>query len=234
MKIMLDAGHGYNTQGKRSPDGMREYEFNRAVANYAKSVLDGYENTTVYFAHSDSADVPLVTRTNRANELKVDVFVSIHANAFGAGGWDSASGIETFVYTSKPKEAYDLAIKVQNNLLRASGLPNRGVKTANFHVLRETHMTAILAECGFMTNKTDQSKLKSESYRKAAAEAIVNALAAQYGLKHKPVPKPQPKPVASSGKLYKVQVGAFSDRNNADKLAAELKSKGYPITIVIE
>lgn len=231
---MLDAGHGYNTQGKRSPDGMREYEFNRAVANYAKSVLDGYENTTVYFAHSDSADVPLVTRTNRANELKVDVFVSIHANAFGAGGWDSASGIETFVYTSKPKEAYDLAIKVQNNLLRASGLPNRGVKTANFHVLRETHMTAILAECGFMTNKTDQSKLKSESYRKAAAEAIVNALAAQYGLKHKPVPKPQPKPVASSGKLYKVQVGAFSDRNNADKLAAELKSKGYPITIVIE
>ncbi|MDQ0414574.1 N-acetylmuramoyl-L-alanine amidase [Mesobacillus stamsii] len=234
MKIMLDAGHGYNTQGKRSPDGMREYEFNRAVANYAKSVLDGYENTTVYFAHSDSADVPLVTRTNRANELKVDVFVSIHANAFGAGGWDSASGIETFVYTSKPKEAYDLAIKVQNNLLRASGLPNRGVKTANFHVLRETHMTAILAECGFMTNKTDQSKLKSESYRKSAAQAIVDALVAQYGLKRKPAPKQQPKPVTASGKLYKVQVGAFSDRNNADKLASELKSKGYATFVVQE
>lgn len=236
MKIMLDAGHGLFTQGKQSPDGMKEYEFNSAVANYAKALLEQYENTTVYFAHDPSGkvDVPLVTRTDRANELKVDAYVSIHANAFGAGGWNDATGIETFVYPTKPKEAYELAIKIQTNLLRASGLQNRGVKTADFHVLRESHMAAVLAECGFMTNKTDLTKLKSDSYRRAAAEAIVDALAAQYGLKKKPAPKPQPTPSMSSGKLYKVQVGAFADAKNAERLAAELKSKGYATFIVKE
>lgn len=236
MKIMLDAGHGHNTPGKRSPDGMKEFEFNLAVANHAKALLDGYENTTVYFAHDPSGkiDVPLSTRTDRANQLNVDAFVSIHANAFGNGGWNAATGIETFVYKTKPQKAYELAIKIQNNLLRASGLPNRGVKTADFHVLRETHMDSVLAECGFMTNKTDLNKLKSESYRKAAAQAIVDALAAQYGLKKKPAPKPQPKPTVKPGTLYKVQVGAFRDRKNADDLAAELKRKGYPVTIAIE
>ena len=89
MKIMLNAGHGYNTPGKRSPDGMGEYEFNRAVANHAKRLLAEYKDVTVYFAHSDSRDVPLQERTNNANRLKVDVYVSIHANAAG-NGWDSA------------------------------------------------------------------------------------------------------------------------------------------------
>lgn len=189
MKFMLDAGHSRVTPGKRSPDGMLEFEFNSVVANYAKALLEGYENTIVYFAHdpSGNVDIPLITRTNRANELNVDAFVSIHANAFGPGGWHSASGIETFVYTTKPKNAYELAIKIQTNLLRASGLPNRGVKTADFHVLRETDMDAVLAECGFMTNKTDLSKLKSDAYRKAAAEAIVDALAEQYQLVKKKV-----------------------------------------------
>lgn len=189
MKFMLDAGHSRVTPGKRSPDGMLEFEFNASVADYAKELLEGYENTTVYFAHDPSGkiDIPLTTRTNRANELKVDCYVSIHANAFGPGGWHEASGIETFIHPSKPKEAYELAIKIQNNLLRASGLPNRGVKTADFHVLRETDMTAVLPECGFMTNKTDLSKLKSDSYRRAVAEAIVDALANQYRLVKKKV-----------------------------------------------
>lgn len=237
MKIMLDAGHGSNTPGKRSPDGMREFEFNSAVANYAKALLlSGYENVTVYFAHDPAGkiDIPLTTRTNRANELKVDVYVSIHANAFGTVGWHGARGVETFVYPTKPKIAMGLANKIQNNLVKASGMPNRGVKTADFHVLRETKMDAVLAECGFMTNKEDMKLLRSDSYRRKAAQAIVDALAEQYRMKKKAVPKPAPKPAqkASSDKLYKVQVGAFADRKNADRLAAELKAKGYATYIV--
>jgi N-acetylmuramoyl-L-alanine amidase len=193
MKIMLDAGHGYNTPGKRSPDGMREFEFNSSVANHAKALLEGYENTTVYFAHDPSGkvDIPLTTRTDRANELKVDAFVSIHGNAFGPGGWHAASGIETFVYPTRPKEANELANRIQKGLVMVSGLPNRGVKTADFHVLRETKMDAVLAECGFMTNKNDVKLLKSEDYRKKVAGVIVESLAAQYGLKKKPAPKPE-------------------------------------------
>jgi N-acetylmuramoyl-L-alanine amidase len=222
MKIMLDAGHGHSTPGKRSPDGMREYEFNRAVANYAKQLFQNYENVTVYFAHSDERDVPLEERTNKANRLNVDVYVSIHANAFGSGGWTSASGFETYVYPSKPPVAYQLAQKIQRYLAAETGLPNRGVKTANFHVLRETEMDAVLVESGFMTSRNDIKLLRSEEYRRTVAEAIVNAVAEQFNLKR----KNNPSPPNTSG-LYKVQVGAFKEQKNADDLATKLRSDGY-------
>jgi len=219
---MLDAGHGYNTPGKRSPDGMREYEFNRAVALYARSLFQDYQNTTVFFAHSDDRDVPLQERTNKANSLNVDAYVSIHANAFGSGGWTSASGIETYVYPSRPPVANQLAQKIQRNLIVETGLPDRGVKTANFHVLRETKMDAVLIECGFMTSQNDIKLLRSEAYRRTVAEAIVNAVASQFNLKR----NSNPSPPNSSG-LYKVQAGAFNEKKNADDLAAKLRSGGY-------
>lgn len=222
MKIMLDAGHGYNTPGKRSPDGMREYEFNRAVANYARSFLQNYENVTVYFAHSDERDVPLQERTDKANRLDVDAYVAIHANAFGSGGWTSPRGIETYVYTSRPPVATQLAQRIQRNLIAETGLPDRGVKTASFHVLRETEMEAVLVEGGFMTNKEDIKLLRSETYRKTVAEAIVNAVASQYDLKKKSNPNPP-----STNGLYKVQAGAFKDKKNADELVDKLKQDGY-------
>ncbi|MBM7690956.1 N-acetylmuramoyl-L-alanine amidase [Peribacillus deserti] len=247
MKIMLDAGHGYNTPGKRSPDGLKEYEFNRAVASYAKASLLTYQNVTVYFAHSDKNDVPLKQRTDFANSLEVDVYVSIHANATGNGvDWvDAAEGIETYVYTSKPKEAFELAKKVQASLISKTGMKDRGVKTADFHVLRESHMTAILIECGFMTSRKDIKLLRSDFYRKACAEAIVKALAQQYGLKAKPKPapakppaaKPTPAPLPSkpsepASELHKVQVGAFKERKNAEELVEQLKKAGFDASIL--
>ncbi|WP_121611055.1 N-acetylmuramoyl-L-alanine amidase [Mesobacillus foraminis] len=235
MKIMLDAGHGYSTPGKRSPDGMREYEFTRSVANHARSLLNNYRDVTVYFAHSDQEDVPLQERTNKANSLKVDAYVSIHANAFGGGGWTSAKGIETFVYLTRPRGSNQLAQKIQRNLIVSTGLEDRGVKTADFHVLRETNMDAVLIEAGFMTNREEIKLLRSDAYRKAVAEAIVNALADQYNLNRKPSKpaqpvKPAPSPTRTSPSLkgfYKVQAGAFKNRKNADELAESLQKDGY-------
>ncbi|RHW38911.1 N-acetylmuramoyl-L-alanine amidase [Neobacillus notoginsengisoli] len=220
MKIMLDAGHGYSTAGKRSPSGMREYEFNRAVANFAKKELETYQNVTVYFAHSDDRDVPLKERTDKANKLGIDVYVAIHANAY-QDTWNSANGIDTFVYVTKPREAVDLAQKVQRHLVAKTGLRDRGVKTANFHVLRETKMTSMLAECGFMTNREEEALLRSDTYRMTCAKAITAGIVEQYGLKKKPV---APKPVKS---LYKVQVGAFRDKSHADELVKKVTAKGY-------
>lgn len=220
MKIMLDAGHGYSTAGKRSPSGMREYEFNRAVANYAKKELETYQNVTVYFAHSDDRDIPLRERTDKANNLGVNVYVAIHANAY-QDTWNNANGVDTFVYVTKPREAVELAQKVQRHLVAKTGLRDRGVKTANFHVLRETKMTAILSECGFMTNREEEALLRSDTYRMTCAKAIAAGIAEQYGLKKKPAP---PKPAKT---LYKVQVGAFREKSHADALAKKLIAKGY-------
>ncbi|MBT2689086.1 N-acetylmuramoyl-L-alanine amidase [Bacillus sp. ISL-47] len=221
MKIMLDAGHGYDTSGKRSPDGIREYEFNRAVANLAKGLLENYQNVTVYFAHSDEQDVPLSERAELANRLHADCYVSIHANAYGTGGWNEVGGIETFVYPSRPQEALELAQKIQRNLIHTTGLRDRGIKTADFHVLRETKMTAVLVECGFMTNKEEAALLRTPVYRKRCAQAIVKAIAEQYGLKRK----------SEGPKQYKVQV-TFEERQEAEKLAGNLLNDGYNAMII--
>jgi N-acetylmuramoyl-L-alanine amidase len=240
MKIMLDAGHGYNTPGKRSPDGFREYEFTRAVANYAKKLLDTYKDVTVYFAHSDERDIPLNERTDMANRLKVDIFVSIHANAFGST-WNDANGIETFVYVTKPPIAYALAQKIQRNLITSTGLRNRGVKTADFHVLRETNMDAVLVECGFYTNQEELKLIRSEAYRTKCAEAIVKGLVDQYKLvKEKTsststnTPNPTKPAAPSTTGLFKVQVGAFANRANAEELVQSLESDGYDAFITFE
>jgi N-acetylmuramoyl-L-alanine amidase len=241
MRIMLDAGHGYNTPGKRSPDGLREYEFTRAVANYARRLLESYQNVNVFFAHSDERDVPLQERTASANKLNVDLFVSIHANAYGST-WNSANGIETFVYITKPARSYALAQKIQRQLVTLTGLRNRGVKTANFHVLRETNMDAVLVECGFYTNPEEIKLIRSESYRRTCAQAITNAIVEQYNL-IKPKtsststttparPNPPSSPAAKG--LYKVQVGAYSVRENAEALVRQLESDGYQAFITFE
>lgn len=230
MKIMLDAGHGYSTPGKRSPNGMKEYEFTRVVASYAKQFLETYQNVTVYFAHFDQRDVPLQERTNSANRLKVDAYVSIHANAYGST-WNDARGIETYVYPTRPRIALELAQKIQKHVILATDLRNRGVKTADFHVLRETNMDAVLIECGFMTNQEEANLLQTDAYRRTVADAIVKGVAEQFKLAKKataltPAPTPAPAP-NNSGGLYKVQVGAFSNRKNADELVQRLKKEGF-------
>ncbi|MFE4569938.1 N-acetylmuramoyl-L-alanine amidase [Paenibacillus chitinolyticus] len=183
LKVVFDGGHGPNTQGKRTPDGsLKEYEFNRAVANYAAPMLREYNGVEVQFTHSDARDVPLKERTDQANRWGADLFVSIHANSAGGSGWSDASGIETFIYTSNPKDSRAIAEVVQQHMVMATGLRDRGVKLGDLHVLRETHMTSILVECGFMSNHAEAELLKQEPYRKTCAGAIVNAIVKHYGL----------------------------------------------------
>jgi len=192
MRIVIDAGHGPETPGKRSPDGsLREYHFNSAVARYvADALLHGYEGVDILLTHADDRDVPLKERTDRANRWGADLFVSIHANAAGDGGWNSAQGIETYVYETRPPAAVALANAVQRQLIRATGRPDRGVKSANFHVLRETKMPAILVECGFMTHRQECELLKSDAYRRKCAEAIVAGIVETYGLRPKQPAQP--------------------------------------------
>jgi N-acetylmuramoyl-L-alanine amidase len=230
FKITLSAGHAKTTPGKQTPDGtMKEWEFNAAVVKYLMAELANYEGVAVLRLDDPTGkrDIPLQERSDRANAWGANVHIDIHANAFGCT-WNDVGGIETYVYKTKPKEAVALAQKVQANLIKATGLKDRGVKAADLHMLRETKMTAILVECGFMTNREEAELLKCDNYRRIVARAILDGLVSQYKLKKKA--KPQQKP--SDGKLYRVQVGAFSDRKNAERLAEELKKKGYPAIIV--
>lgn len=198
MRIMLDGGHGYYTSGKRTVDGtMREWEFNSSVALLVANELAKYEGVITQFSHDTTGktDISLDARTDKANAWGADLLVSIHANGYSTG-WNSAHGIETFVYKTSLKGSYNVASKVQAALIAATGLSNRGVKAGNLHMVRESNMDAILVECGFMTNQAEAALLKTAAYRNKCATAIVKGIVQAYGLKAKPVvaPKPAPKP----------------------------------------
>jgi N-acetylmuramoyl-L-alanine amidase len=226
MKIMLDAGHGFFTPGKRSPNGMREYEFNREVAEFAKQMLNQYESVEVIFSHNDKEDVPLAERVAKAKKEKVDVVVSIHANAYGST-WNDANGIETFISDDRmPFTEFELASHIQNHLIRETGRRNRGVKRGNLYMTKVSNMIpSVLCELGFMTNREEAALLKSSAYREKCAQAIVNGLVEQYKLKLKSQLKK---------KLAYIKTGSMPIED-AEKYAAEWKEKyGWKIVHVIE
>lgn len=234
LKITHAAGHALVTKGKESPDGYKEWQYTNEIVKFVIAELAHYENVAQKRIDDPSGkvDYSLKKRVQDVNDWGAHVHIDYHLNAFGNGGWNNVGGTETYVYTTRPKEALELARRVQANLLKELGFADRGVKAANFQMLRETKMTAILPEFAFMTNKNEAMKMRTAEYQKKAAKAVVAGLVSQYGLKRKA--KPTPAPSASKKGLYKVQVGAFSNKKNADNLAAELKKKGYSTYIVQE
>ena len=102
--VCIDPGHAKNTAGKRSFDGtLREYEFNRDVAKRLKSHLERHGIKTMYSCNPESpVDASTYSRCKAANEAKADIFVSVHANAYGSV-WNDANGWE--VYFCRGSEA---------------------------------------------------------------------------------------------------------------------------------
>ena len=183
MKIIIDAGHGPNTDGKRTPDGkMKEFEFNEAVSQFIKKELTGF-GVILINSHVKERDVPLNERTTLANKMGVDAFISLHANAYGTT-WNDVSGIESYTYTKPSEQSLILASLIQNSLCSLTGRPNRGVKKADFAVVRDTRMPAVLVECGFMTNKNEAMLLQSIDYRMRCAKAIAFAILCWIEQKH--------------------------------------------------
>lgn len=182
MKIVIDAGHGPETPGKRSPDGvLREYMFNSVTARYVIELLKQYDGVEIMATFEDGRDVPLKERTERANNWGADVFISIHANAMG-DNWSSAKGIETFEYLHTDPVTDRLAQVIHRHMIQETKRMDRGLKRADYHVLRETHMPGVLIECGFMDNVEDCALLCSDEYRRTCAKAIVGAIVELYSL----------------------------------------------------
>jgi N-acetylmuramoyl-L-alanine amidase len=212
MKIAyLDAGHAHCTAGKRSPDStLMEWEFNKDVVELIKTGLTrcGITSLEVNPTPEKGTEVSLGERCSRANKHWADnkkpeaVYVSVHANALSSV-WSSAKGTETYVYNLSSVESTKCAKTVHLEILRALGTVNRGVKEANFAVLRNTNMPAILLEYGFYSNKEECEMLKSKAKRKVMAEATVKGLCLYFGVEYKAevIVKPAPvKPIVEAVK----------------------------------
>lgn len=192
-RIFIDPGHGGSDPGAIG-NGIVEKELNLAVSLRLRELLEadtadpsGGGEWEVMMARTDDASVSLTARTNMANGWPADRFVSIHHNAFSSS---IASGTETFSFANGTPGA-DLRDQLQDELIAAMGFVDRGSKTANFHVLRESQMPAALTEAGFLSNPGNAAALSAPGAVEALARAHLFGIQRHYGLPpHVPISGP--------------------------------------------
>ncbi len=192
-RIMLDPGHGGKDRGTIGKwQKYREKDFTLAVARQVRNLLRqrGY---TVGMTRDSDKTVSLTERAALAKRWKADAFVSIHANYVSTA---SVSGAEVFVLTPKntpstygntrskaasPGNAFDqrsalLGYDVQKALVTGTKCVDRGLKRARFVVLRDAPCPAALIEAGFMSNRLEESRLRSAAYQAKIAAGIANGI----------------------------------------------------------
>ena len=185
--ILLDGGHGENTPGKQSPDGLlKEYAYTREIVKRVFNSLKelGYEP---YILVPEINDISLSTRVKRANSIynasgKKAILVSIHCNAAGADGkWHSANGWSVFVAQNASANSKRLA----NCLKKAADdqklkvriqYPNKSYWVQSLAICRDTNCPAVLTENMFQDNKEDVEFLLSEDGKKKITELHVNGI----------------------------------------------------------
>lgn len=194
-KIAIDAGHGSNTAGKRTPDGYREHWINVRHAHFFEkackrcgfaTVRIGWDDTNA----KDDLDVTILARQKAIRAADVDISVSWHANAYGDGKtYNGANGVVTYIHSvsSKQKDSKSLADLVQAELIRGTAQKNRGVKTGNFGVCNATYMrckAAILIESAFMTNSREAELLKTDKFCQEQAEDACRGICKYLGVNY--------------------------------------------------
>jgi MYXO-CTERM domain-containing protein len=182
--IVIDPGHGGTDPGGTG-NAMEEKNVVLDVSKRFKALLDadsadtaGGGKWTAYMTRTTDVYVSLAGRSAYSNNKGADRFMCIHSNAFSD---PSAHGTETFSYATTGNGAA-LRNLVQAEVLKAWNLTDRGNKTANFAVLRDTAAPAELHELAFITNATDAAHLKSLTERQKAAEAHLRAIQRHYNI----------------------------------------------------
>ena len=170
-RVVIDPGHGGKDPGATGVSGTKEKAINMAVALYVEALLRDAGADVIMTRNGDYC-VYIYDRPEMANALKADVFVSIHANADPRG---QAEGTETYYHTNHPASRY-LAEVIHAQVVNAIGRPDRGVRFANFAVLRETDMPSALLEVLYMSSAQDERLLLDPAVQQRTAEAIVMAL----------------------------------------------------------
>lgn len=178
--VIIDAGHGGKDFGAIGENGIREKD---VVLNVAKEIIGLNkalfdDRFAIYMTRYGDTLISLKDRGRLVRAIKADVFVSLHCNYSDNS---NARGIEVYVSNRKAKysiEATWLAYNIQANLNRKLGFESRGVKFANFEVLRETvaYSPSVLVEMGFMTNTNESDYYLKPKNIRAKALAILMGL----------------------------------------------------------
>lgn len=228
-KIYIDAGHGGHDGGAVG-NGIKEKDIVLDIAKRVKAGLEQYKNTSVLMTRENDTFLSLSERTKKANNWNADLLLSIHIN--GATN-KSAKGFETFVYNDVSSGTVAFQNVLHAEIMRAMGsnITDRGKKRANFHMVRESKMKAVLTENLFISNASDANLLKSADFRQKVANGHISGVVKFLGLQKERNEEPEE---PDTGELFKVQVGAFGERNNAEALVRDLEKRKYSAFIVVE
>ncbi|SHI77924.1 N-acetylmuramoyl-L-alanine amidase [Desulfosporosinus lacus] len=194
MKVCIDPGHGGYDPGGIG-NGLKEKDLTLDVCLKLKPLLEFNGISVILTRDGDYAPGhyendqkgDLGARVNSAELGKADLFVGVHINAGGG------TGVEVLVISTGGR-AEIAANKVLPYLVQVGGWANRGVKTQNVMVLRETSMPAILTENGFIDTATDAAKLKEPNFRQALAIAHAKGICDYFGIIYKEAISTQPTP----------------------------------------
>jgi len=170
MKICLDAGHGGKDPGAigTAPFRLEEKEINLAITKLLEESLEPLGHWVALTRRRD-VFISLEARSLFANQLGADLFISIHTNSFYS---PDISGIEVF-YCPGSGKGKTLAEKILESLMNSfPNHNNRGIKSRDLKVLRETKMPAVLVEVEFLSNPEQLQFLAAEKNREALANAI--------------------------------------------------------------
>jgi N-acetylmuramoyl-L-alanine amidase CwlD len=213
-KLFIDPGHGGRDPGAIGVSGVYEKDLCLSISHKLKVEFANY-GIEIMMSREDDRTLTLSERAEMANEWKADAFVSIHMNSF----WDpKPNGIETY-HMAGNAGGQRLATNVQNRLIQDTQAFNRGVKTANFVVLRETQMPAILIECGFISNPAEESKLRADWYQNIIAAAIGEGIKQYFGLVREDINKDGVVDImdlAIMGRFYNSNDGAMIREKGVD------------------
>lgn len=175
VKLFIDPGHGGTDTGAVG-NGLREKDLTLAIALRIRDLLEGYQNVDVRLSRENDSTLSLTQRTDMANNWGADYFISIHINAGGG------TGFESYIYTSASQNSVNYQNIIHSEIMKLLNIVDRGKKSANFHVVRETNMPALLTENGFIDNPQDAEKLKQTSFLDLIAQGHVNGLIQVFGL----------------------------------------------------
>lgn len=173
--VVIDPGHGGSNPGAVYGN-VNEKDLNLKVSRILKDKLTA-SGVTVYMTRTDDRDVGLYTRAETANKLNADLFVSIHHNASPN---TSARGVMTLYYPPADDNVFNgkkLAQIVQKHLINTLKTNDWGIiPRPGLVVLRQTQMPAVIAELGYMTNKSELQLLVTDDFQEKAAQALHSAI----------------------------------------------------------
>ena len=213
--ILFDYGHGGHDSGA-TLGGRYEKNDVLKIGQDVKKIVEKH-GVKVDETRKSDIFVPLQSRCDISNQKDYDASISFHRNAFN----NQSRGVETYTYTSNPPKAVMLAEMINDNMSNA-GFINRGVKSANFKVLRSTKTTAVLLEIGFIDNKAD-NVIFDTKYSSLVIE-ISKGILKYLGIKYISDGTDTPSKGINS---YRVITGSFKDKENATKRVEQLKIQGF-------